>query len=179
MAASPVYVDPAAEINGDSIRVVLASFPNREQAHQLLQSHGLPAEPQPDAWYPLRAWLDVLADLETTCGEQAVYDAGRQVIDYSVWPPNLLTLHEALRALDAAYRANVRGGDLGHYRIEGKGLREIRVECLTPNPPAFEHGIISGLVTRFRPLGALRVRVEPEPLPADAPVALKRFEVSW
>ncbi|SHI33470.1 hypothetical protein SAMN02745146_0566 [Hymenobacter daecheongensis DSM 21074] len=171
--------DPAAEVNGRNIQIVLDALPVPQQATALLRKHGLPTQPEPDSWYSWQAWLDVLAELEEIHGAPTLYAAGLQCITHSLWPPNLHTMHEALLALDWAYHANVRGQELGYYRVEGRGLREVRVVCLTPNPVEFDRGIITGLVRKFKPMGAGHVRVEAEPTPAGSPPGLKWFAVSW
>jgi hypothetical protein len=177
----PTYhsFDPAATINGESIGSVLAAFQMPQQARELLERHGLPAAPVAGNWYPMQRWLDVLAELEERFGSQSVYQAGLQVIDNSVWPTSLKDLSAALNALQTAYSANVHGHDMGYYRAEAVDACQIRVQCLTPNPSDFECGIITGLARRFKPPGAVRIRVEKqEPAPGASP-HLKQFLVRW
>jgi len=171
--------DPQAEVLGRNIQLILDALHMPLQAQALLQRHGLPTAPDPAAWYPWQAWLDVLAEMEATYGGQTLYAAGLQSVTHSLWPPHLHTLHEALQALDEAYHTNIRGRDLGYYRTEGLGLRAVRVVCDTPNPLDFDFGIITGLARKFKPLGALRMRVEPENTPAGSRPTLKWFVVSW
>jgi hypothetical protein len=168
-----------AEINGDTIQAVIAALHVPEQAQQLLVKHGLPAAPQRGSWYPAASWYALLTELEQAYGGQTLYATGLQVIHTSQWPPNLHTMHEALHALDQAYRANMRGADIGYYRVEGIGPREIRVVCWTPNPMEFDCGIVTGLVRKFKPMGALRVRVDTKELPATVSAPMKHFRVSW
>jgi len=171
--------DPSARINGDSIRTVLDTFQLKQQAQEILTQHGLPAEPAPGQWYPWQAWLDVLAHLEQAYGTQTVYAAGLHVVNVSVWPPNIRTFHQALLALDQAYRANIQGITIGSYTIQTRGPREIRVVCYTPNPLAFDCGIITGLVRKFKPVDAIRVQVNEETTPPDASENLKWFRLTW
>lgn len=171
--------DPSAEINGDTIRAVLDAFQLKQQAKNVLVEHGLPAEPEPGQWYSWQAWLDVLAYLEEVYGGKTVYAAGLHVINNSVWPPNMHTFHEALRALNTAYHDNIRGANIGYYTIEGIGPTEVRVVCYTPNPMEFDCGIITGLVRKFKPLGAVRVQVNEEEVPQNALPNLKWFRLTW
>lgn len=174
-----VSPDPTAEINGTSLRVALAAFQMTQQARNMLSRHGLPEEPEASRWYPLQAWLDVLADIEAHFGAQTVYAAGLQVIKYSVWPAHLQTLPQALRSLQQVHQSNVRGKEIGYYRAEEQGAQAMRVECFTPVPLNFDHGIITGVARKFRPAGSLRVQVVAEPPQATDPAGLKRFSVSW
>lgn len=173
------WLDPAAEIIGASLRVTLAAFQLPQKAQELLVLHGLPADPEPDQWYPVGAWLRVLRDMEQHYGPQTVYAAGLQVVQLSRWPTNFLTLREVLRSLDQAHRVNVRGKNVGYYRVEELGPRELRIECLTPVPTEFDRGIITGVTRKFRPDGAVRVQVLLEPFWTEGPPELKRFHVRW
>ena len=171
--------DSTAEINGDTIRGILAAFQIPQQAGELLAKHGLPAQPEPGAWYSMQAWLNVLGDLETSYGEQTVYAAGLQIVHHSLWPPTVHTLAEALGTLEEVRQANMRGNYIGYYRVEAQGPRAVRVVCSNPSPAAFDHGLLTGLARKFKPLGAVQVRVNQEPTPAEAPSTLKWFRVSW
>lgn len=173
------WLDPTAEILGASLRVMVAAFQLPQQAQKLLVKHGLPADPQPTEWYPLRAWLRVLRDLEKHYGPQTVYAAGLQVVNHSLWPPTSPTLLAVLHGLDQAHRTNVRGTRVGYYRVEERGPRELRLECLTPVSAEFDRGIITGVARKFRPAGAVRVHVVLEPFQAQGPPDLKRFRVWW
>lgn len=113
----------AGTVNGESIRSVLVAFQSLPLIQALLVAHGLPADPQPGQWYPVSAWLAVLAEVEARFGAPTVYAAGLQVVQQSVWPADLSTLPEALAALEAAHRLNVRGRHTGHYRLEALGPR--------------------------------------------------------
>ena len=161
VAHSPAV--PPATINGESLQSLVAVFALPAQAHAVLVRHGLPTAPQAGHWYPLRAWLDVLAEVAERFGDQTLYAAGLQLAACSVWPPDLRTLPQALRALTAACRLNIRGADTGEYRVEALGPTEMQVLCATPAPREFEHGLLTGLARKFKPPGAVRVRVTAEP----------------
>lgn len=171
--------NPAAEIRSENLQAVFRTLQVGRQREVLLNQFGLPTKPQAGEWYPWQTWLNVLEYIEDHFGGKTVYSVGLQVINESVWPPNIHTLHEGLQALNVAYQLNIRGGNIGSYTVEGKGPRSVRVVCDTPNPTDFDCGIITGISRKFKPLGAVRVRVEPEQTPPDAPAHLKWFGVSW
>ncbi|MGI4874293.1 MAG: hypothetical protein ACRYFX_24315 [Janthinobacterium lividum] len=81
--------DAATEVNGATIQLVLTAYDVPPIGTLLLTKHGLPARPQAQRWYPLQAWLNVLADLEQRVWEDTLYTAGLRVIDQCVWPPHL------------------------------------------------------------------------------------------
>lgn len=179
MAFTYTSFDSTAEINGDTIRGVLAAFHIPQQAGKILELHGLPAQPQPGVWYSMQAWLNVLSTLETSYGEQTVYAAGLQIVHHSLWPATVKTLAEALQTLEEVRQANMRGNYMGYYRLEEHGPRAVRVVCSNPSPNAFDHGLLTGLARKFRPPGVVQVRVTKEETPADFPATLKWFRVSW
>ena len=181
MIATATYLsfDPQAEINGETIRVMLAAFQLPRHGGNLMRKHGLPAEPVAGTWYPMQSWLNVLGELETTYGEQTVYAAGLQVVHHSPWPPAVRTLAEALHLLETVRQANMRGLSIGYYAVQPEGPRTVRVECFNPSPAAFDHGLLTGLARKFKPAEAVRVRVARESTPTGSPTTLKWFNVSW
>jgi hypothetical protein len=171
--------DPAAEIRSENLNAVFQTLQVGQERLALLSRFELPSQPQEGEWYSWQVWVSMLEYMKEHYGSQIVYSVGLQVINESIWPPNIHTLHEALNALDTAYKLNIRGEYIGSYSIEGKGLRSIRIVCDTPNPIEFDRGIITGIGRKFKPLGVMRVQVEPERTPSEAPVHLKWLEVSW
>lgn len=178
---APTYpsFDPMAEINGETIRVMLAAFQLPRHGEHIMRKHGLPAEPTLGNWYSMQAWLNVLGELEATYGEQTVYAAGLQVVHHSLWPPTVRTLAEALQMLEAVRQVNMRGLSIGYYAVEQQGPQAVRVICFNPSPASFDHGLLTGLARKFKPAGAVRVRVIKEESPASSPATLKWFRVSW
>ncbi|WP_345226776.1 hypothetical protein [Hymenobacter koreensis] len=176
---SYISFDPAAEVNGDTLQALLEAFQVRYHAQHLLRQHGLPAAPKVGNWYPLQAWLDLLADVEHTYGEQTVYAVGLHIVTCSRWPAGLTSLNDALSALDEACRSNVEGENIGYYRVQQLAPGDVRVLCLTPTPVAFEHGLLTGMARKFRPEQSLRIRVEKEATPANSPPLLKWFRIKW
>ncbi len=179
MADAYVSLDPVATINGNTLRALLAAFHIPQLAREILARYGLPADPQPEHWYPLQAWLDVLSELELFYGERTVYAVGLQIATISVWPTHITTLEQALQALDEACRLNVKGAPIGYYRTESLQPRKMLVHCLTPTPIDFECGIITGIARKFKPADSLRIEVTKESTPLNAPRLLKRFHVKW
>ena len=181
MTATATYLsfDPQAEINGETIRVMLAAFQLPRHGENIMRRHGLPAEPVMGSWYSMQSWLNVLGELEATYGEQTVYAAGLQVVHHSPWPPTVRTLSEALDLLETVRQANMRGLSIGYYIVRPQGPRAVRVECFNPSPAAFDHGLLTGLARKFKPAEAVRVQVVRETTPVGSPPTLKWFRVNW
>jgi len=174
-----ISFDSAAKVNGDTLLAIPAAFSVSATAEVLLRLHGLPAQPKAGQWYPLQAWLNLLAQIEESFGSATVYAVGLHIITHSQWPANLRSLEEAVHALDLACRSNIKGEPIGYYRAEPCGQRCLQVECLTPTPPDFERGILTGMARQFKPAESLRVSVDPAPLAGDDNPLLKRFIIRW
>lgn len=174
-----VSPDPHATITGETLQAVFAAFRLPQQAHQLFSKHSLPTLPQPWQHYPLQFWLDLLADVEKSCGGPTVYSLGLHIVHCCKWPADLTTLDEALQAMDRACRANVQGDDIGYYAYEKAGPHQALLTCLTPTPLDFEYGLLTGVARKFKPPGCLLIRVEKAPVPEGSPPLLKRFRVHW
>lgn len=179
MAHPYLSFDPAAEVNGETLQAIPATFNVAATAQRLLRLHGLPAHPQAGHWYPLQSWLNLLAEVETSYGAETVYAVGLNIITQCQWPGGLTTLEQAVEALDQACRLNIQGEPIGYYRYEPCGRRCLRVECFTPTPPDFERGILTGMARQFKPAESLRIAVTAGPAAADDPIHLKRFLIRW
>lgn len=171
--------DPAGVIRSQTLKAVFHVLQMERQRKDLLTQFSLPDESQMGEWISWQTWLNMLEYIEEHYSGKTVYSIGLQIINVSVWPQNIHTMHEGLNALDIAYKMNIRGEKIGSYEIEGKGLRSVRIVCDTPNPADFDCGIITGITRKFKPLGAVRVRVEPEETTPQSPSYLKWFHVSW
>lgn len=170
--------DPTAEINGDSVGAVVAGIFVPALGQELLARQGLPATPQPGQWYPMQAWLNLLAEAEDRLGALTLYQTGVLMVDHGVFPTGMPSLLSALQALDGVCRANVRGHDMGHYRVEEAGARRLLMHRRTPHPPEFERGVVTGLARRYKPAEAVRLLVEVH-LGAVATAYETTFLITW
>lgn len=171
-----VSFDPEAEINGDSVRAVVSGMFVPMLGQQLLTRHGLPAAPLPGQWYAMQAWLNLLAEVEDRLGPLTLYQTGVLMVDHGVFPTGMPTLLSALQSLDGVYQANVRGRN-GYYRVEEAGEQALLMHRHTPHPHEFERGVVTGLARRYKPAGAVRLRVEDTPSPQSA--YHSTFRISW
>jgi hypothetical protein len=131
----------------------------RTFATQILEQNGI-HNPQPGKWYLMQSWLQVFEDIEDQFGANTIYFIGLQVVHHSVYPSNIQDIYHAIRSLDIAYRTNVRGQNMGYYRIIDQGTNFIQLECYNPNPCLFDKGIITGVARKFKPASAASVSVE-------------------
>lgn len=150
--------DPAVEVHGRTILAVtdeaLARFDEsyRERAHTTLADRGI-ADPEPDAWYPQADWLAVFECLTETLEPHVLDRLGEQIPAVADWPENGIDgVEDGLRSIDAAYRRNHRGGDIGSYAFESIGDREGVVTARTPYPCVYDRGIVRAVARRDAPV---------------------------
>jgi len=113
----------------------------------LLKKHGLP-EIQPDQWYPQQKELDLLRDINLTMDFVAI---GMKIPDHVEYGVEVKTLEDALTLLDAGYKHNHRGPDVGGFEHKWLGKRSIQMICHTPYPSDLDYGIIYRLVQKYHP----------------------------
>jgi hypothetical protein len=148
--------DPDSEVIGQQM-LAFVQCVNNAQIMPYLEKHGL-ATIIPDKWYPLQSWLDVLHDLTSDRGGNAMFDLvgiGMKMVDTSVAPPGpeQLPFDEALEMVNAVNRLNHRNGDIGEYIIERVADRHVKVIARVPYPDDFLYGMFYGGTRRFLPPG--------------------------
>ncbi len=145
---------PAVEVSGDIALILidtLGAF--RAIAQDILAGRGL-SDPKPHRWYPLRGFLESIDAIATQVGPNTVTQIGRKIPEKGFYPPGVDTLDEVLPALDAAYKACHRGGDIGSYDFAFIGLASGTMTCRTPYPCDFDRGLLESLAHRFEPPGS-------------------------
>lgn len=153
------------EVNGETVRSVIDGMGAfKLQAKKLLAQHGIP-DPLAGRWYPQQAWLDAFRAISEKLGDATLFAIGKAIPRNAKFPPGVDSLGKALASIDAAYRMNHRGGDIGRYVLKRTGECAAVVICENPYPCEFDRGIVSAMTERFRPKGCshkARVRHDPE-----------------
>ncbi|HEX8434158.1 hypothetical protein [Archangium sp.] len=156
-------VPPNVEVQGQSIIAVVGGLQLlKNKALRLLAENGIQTL-EPLGWYPLRDALAAIHSIHEKIGPSTLRAVGRQVPEHIRFSPEVRTLEQALRALDAAYQQNHRGqvgGNIGGYRLESVSARSARLVCDNPYPCDFDQGILEALCERFRPKDSVWMRVE-------------------
>ncbi|MEM1178085.1 MAG: hypothetical protein AAGM22_07070 [Acidobacteriota bacterium] len=154
-------VPPQVEVSGMVVLAVvdvMGAF--RSVALRILEKNGI-KDPQPDQWFPLRAWLSSFDTIVRDVGPNTLHQIGRHVASSGEIPPELSTLHDVFYALDESYYSQHRGGgDIGHYHYIGTGERSGTMVCTTPYPSDFDRGVITALAERFEPVSLVDVRLD-------------------
>jgi hypothetical protein len=147
------------EVNGGTVHAVvdgMGAF--KTKALAILKENGI-ADLRAESWYSQQAWLNAFKAIAESIGPKTLYAIGQKIPENAKFPPGLDTIEKALSSLDAAYRANHRGGDIGSYRAQATGPKSATLVCRNPYPCEFDHGLIHAVAQRFKPAGSLAVKV--------------------
>jgi hypothetical protein len=134
----------------------MASFIDNVQADTIypyLEKYGL-TEIDPDNWYPLQTWLDVLNDMATgTNISSNMVAIGLGVINNMVTPPGMenATLQEVLDGWHALYHMQHRGENIGGVIIEKISDSHYKTIHNNVYPDDMTYGVAYGLARRYLP----------------------------
>lgn len=148
-----IAFEERVEVSGQSMLSAINASPfGQEQRSAILRAYGID-KPAAGRWYPQQAWLNAIKELSGEAGDNLLFSIGLSIPEYVVFPSGINTLENALKAIDRAYQMNHRGGEIGSYRVvdfNGRAGKAVMV-CQTPYPSAFDRGIISRMLEKFRP----------------------------
>jgi hypothetical protein len=147
-------ISATAEVNGDAVHAIVDGVGAMKQmALDLLRKNGI-VDPQPGKWYPQQAWLSAFKEISEKIGPNTVFQIATKIPDNAKFPPQIDSVEKALAAIDVAYHMNHRGGDIGSYKFVSTGPHAGKVVCANPMPCAFDRGLISSMVKRFKSASA-------------------------
>jgi len=120
---------------------------------RILEQHKLTSV-DPDQWYDLNTARSIYITVAEQVGARSIKAVGQKMIEAAPFPPEVKDVRSVLAALDAAYRMNVRGPNIGQITSEFGEGNEAFITFTTPFPCALNVGIIQGCCEKFgaRPL---------------------------
>jgi hypothetical protein len=148
--------DPNSEVIGQSMLgfVQCAMY---DELRPFLERYGL-AEVDPDQWYPLQVWLDILNDLPAKRAGQAMFDfvsVGMAIAEVAPMSPvygNGMHFGDALVASSGGgYLRSHRGGDVGGHSAKKIDNNHVVVTTRTPYPDDLIYGVLYGMARRYLP----------------------------
>jgi hypothetical protein len=116
-------------------------------ATKRLEENGI-ADPQPGTWYPWQNYLDAFREIAERIGPTTVERIGGAIPDNAGVPESFDTVEEALRAIQGAYTASHRNGDIGYYDVRVTSERSVEIECRNPYPTELDRGLIKAMAKR-------------------------------
>ena len=136
------------EYYGEALTSFLKALGSSQAVLQdILGRHGLDTI-DPETWYDLELARSIYYDVGRLVGPQALYNVGVQILTSAVFPPGIDGPESALTSIDAAYRMNTRGPELGSIVAEVEE-DSARMLFSTPFPCRLDQGICAGACEHF------------------------------
>lgn len=127
-------------------------------------------DPQPDEWYPLEKFLDVLTAVERNTGKNALAKIGESTPRFLDWPTTVDSPAAGLSHLPEMYEDKHRQAS-GEYTCTEVDETNLEITSTTPYPTQWEMGVLKGTAEHF---GARYARVD-----IVEEGGKTTFEVSW
>lgn len=146
--------DPSAEVIGQTMLSFIDNLQS-DRIMPLLKRHGLD-DIQPDQWYPLQDWLEVLNDLAREGDfSSSVVAIGMQITEKMLVPPEVeqLSLGEILEMWNDLYQMQHRGADVGCVRTEKVAPNHYVCTQEVMYPDDMSYGVAYGMARRWLPHG--------------------------
>lgn len=148
--------DPEAKAIGRAM-LGLYEVVDKDIMDPLLSKHGL-SNIQPDQWYLLQTWLDVLTDISMKADKinrmLTFVDIGRKVAKNVYISEDMeqavkeLGFIEFLARYGAATYYRDHQGYVGQYTVNKINAQHLAVTLISPYPPDFWYGILYGFASR-------------------------------
>lgn len=162
------------EVNGQTVYAIVDGFKIiKSLAFKHLKDAGIGKDSgdgnitiDPAAWYSQEAWLKAFESISKELGNNLLYQIGQAIPKNAKFPPWVIDIDAAIKAVDIAYHMNHRKNGMelfdpktgsmiegiGHYgyqRVDGKNM--IISVCENPYPCAFDRGILTTMAKKFQP----------------------------
>lgn len=121
---------------------------SQQIVEQILHSQNMTGI-DPDAWYDLNVARAIYMAIAKQVGERSLHAVGLKMIETAPFPPQINSVRTVLESLDAAYRMNVRGNNIGGITCTFDDERSALVVFSTPFPCALERGVVLGCCKKF------------------------------
>lgn len=173
--------DPNVEVIGQN---VLSFVQNVEASaiRPILEKHNL-SKVDPQKWYPMQQWLDVLSDVSEHSGAMFNMVAiGAAISQTAVMPPDVeqMRFEDFVHLINDVYQMQHRKGDPGYVKADQPGDRHIRFEVRVPYPDDLEYGTTFGFARRFLPPGThFTVTYDPDVPRRDQGGEVTIIHVTW
>src|SRR5690606_2638467 len=103
--------------------------------NQILLNHGL-KEIDEKQWYDLNTARSIYYTVGKQVGERSLHAVGLQMISTAQFPPGIDDIKSVLKSLDAAYKMNCQGAEIGAITCDFEDDHSAMVVFATPFPCA-------------------------------------------
>lgn len=172
-----------SEVIGQNMLALIQNT-RKEDIQPYLDKYGI-ATIDPDQWYPLQTWLNVLGDMYDAHPGQAssnFVSIGMEVAQTAVFPPEFdeLSLQDIMLGWNDAYKLNNRGSDVGEMITEIVSDHHIKMVCRIPYPDDFNYGVFYGTARRFLPPGTdFTVSYDEDEPPREQGGNVTIYHIEW
>ncbi len=142
------FTKSGGEYNGAALNSFLLALNHSDAIVQkVLRDSGV-ERIDPDRWYEINWAIDIYFKIYEQVGRGAITAVGKKMIQTAVFPPGLDDIKSMLMSLDAAYRLNARGPDIGTITTEFHDDYSATSTWTTLGPCPLNIGIIDGCCGR-------------------------------
>jgi hypothetical protein len=146
--------DPESKVIGQAMLGFKAAA-DQEAILPLLEKYGL-TDIQPDQWYPMQKWLDVLSDISEQMDEYSsmlsFVNVGEKVAANVSMPDQLINemgFIEFMYQFGSSAYFRYHQGNVGTNQMEKMSDTHLKFILATPYPPDFWYGIFYGSAKRY------------------------------
>jgi hypothetical protein len=171
--------DPNSEVQG----LVLLNFLTNimsDKVIPILHKNGL-EQVNPDTWYPVQTWLNVLSDLSETNGPwESLVAIGMKVGENTANQAVKPSFEEFMINFNAPHAAFHRHGDVGEFQIEKVNNRHFKLTARVPYPDDLGYGVVYGAARCLLPAAtSFNVWYDEEVTRRDLGGEITVFHVAW
>lgn len=144
--------NPDNEITG---RAIQSFGQNVRGVSPLLKKHQL-EDTDPESWYPMQSWVNVLNDFnQNNDGMTNYFAMGIADAKKTILPPHSgkITLPEFLEQWGATYNLHHRGTNVGSIETTKIADQHYQMTYIVAYPDDYMQGIAHGLAQRLLPMG--------------------------
>lgn len=103
----------------------------------------------PETWYDYEWAVAFFYRIERELGKAALTEIGRSMIQSALFPPQIDSVEVLLGSLDAWFKLNARGPDVGGFTCEFEDEHAAVIENSAWGPCSLNLGVIAGACSRF------------------------------
>jgi hypothetical protein len=137
------------EYNGAALNSFILALGHADRIVQKLLADAGVERIDPDRWYDFEWASAIYYEIGTQVGRGAVIEVGRKMIESADFPPGIDGIHSLLMSLDAAYRLNARGPDIGTITCTIEDEHSATLVWTPKFPCALNIGIMEGSCSRY------------------------------
>ena len=165
--------EPDIEVNGPTVYSIIAGlgyFKNLSRRYFSKVNIGTVVNKElridMNGWYSQAAWLEAFKNIAEQVGDKVLFNIGLSVPENAQFPPWVVDIDTAIKAIDIAYHLNHRKNNrplfdintgimsegIGHYGYERSNPNQNRIVSVSrnPYPCAFDLGIITAMARKFQ-----------------------------